>query len=234
MPVLYALVFMALIVTVGCAMAVRSGRKFREQQARLADVLGFTLLKGREAYDRMAPPVERQAAREQRAQLPEPVRRWAERSIRRSASGTYCLWGADDGVPVAVFSESRGSGRNSSTVTVVRADYPKILPFELHIGYEGSMTRLGKKLFDVSDIEIGDPDFDRTVRIRAADADQARAALAKTGAREAILALLGLSKSAYATHLCAQWEEAGTHFDEALTRSRIAAVAAVARTIGGD
>jgi hypothetical protein len=49
-----------------------------------------------------------------------------------------------------------------------------------------------------------------------------------------VLGLLALSTSAYATNAYAQWVEQGYHFDPAKTRERIAAVAAVARTLGGN
>jgi hypothetical protein len=139
-----------------------------------------------------------------------------------------------DGVEVSIFLESHGSGKTETKYTVIRADYPKPLPFEMRVGAEGAFTRLGKALFDLQDVEIGEPEFDRAVRIKTADQDGARAALGKAGARDAVLGLLGLSSSAFATNAYAQWVEQGYRFDPVKTRERVAAVVAVARTLGAD
>ena len=232
MPISYVIVWIVLIIVVVGALGARASRKLRAQVTNLAASLGFQQLNGMEAFTRRTPEALRQAAAEQREKLPELVRAYVERSVDRRAAAASCLAGVVDGVQITIYAETRGSGRSASTFTVVRADYPKPLPFELQIGYEGTFTRLGKELFGLSDVEIGDAEFDRAVRIKAADEAGARAALDKPGARDAILGLLALSKSAYATNVCAQWEQGGTHFAEPNTRARIAAVTAVARTLG--
>jgi hypothetical protein len=48
-----------------------------------------------------------------------------------------------------------------------------------------------------------------------------------------VLGLLALSTSAFATNAYAQWVEQGYRFDPGKTRERVAAVVAVARTLGG-
>jgi hypothetical protein len=196
---------------------------------QLAASLGFRLLENMEAVDRSIVPAMRQAAREAREKMPPFFRKMAERPAR----GFLCVAGAADGVEVSIFLESVGSGKNDTKYTVVRADYPTPLPFEMRIGAEGAFTRLGKALFDLRDLEIGEPEFDRAARIKTADEAGAREALGKPGARDAVLALLALSTSAFATNAYAQWVEQGYRFDPGKTRDRVAAVAAVARTLGG-
>jgi hypothetical protein len=183
-----------------------------------------------EAVHRSIVPAMRQAALEAREKMPAFFRKMAERPAR----GFLCVAGVADGVEVSIFLESVGSGKTETKYTVVRADYPTPLPFEMRIGAEGAFTRLGKALFDLRDVEIGVPEFDRAVRIKTADEAGARAALGKSGARDAVIGLLALSSSAFATNAYAQWVEQGYRFDTGKTRERVAAVVAVARTLGGD
>ncbi|HEY3380986.1 MAG TPA: hypothetical protein VGK32_04415 [Vicinamibacterales bacterium] len=228
MPILYIVVWMLLIVIVGGALVRRQRRRADAGVRQLAAALGFELLEGMEAVDRTIPTTLRQAAREAREKIPAGLRKWAE----LPAKGALCIAGTADGVEVTIYPDSRGSGKTNTKYTVVRADYPKPLPFDLRIGSEGVFTRMGKALFGFRDVEIGDEEFDRAARVKAADEAGAKVVLGKPGARDAVLGLL--ATSAYATGAYAQWEEQGRHFDPGKTRERMAAVVAVARTLGGD
>jgi hypothetical protein len=230
MPIFYVIVWMLLILVVGGALVRRQRRKADAGIGQLAAALGFRLLENMEAVDRTIVPAMRQAALEAREQIPASLRKLAE----RPAKGVLCVAGTTDDVEITIYLESLGSGRSNSQYTVVRADYPKPLPFEMRIGSEGAFTRLGQALFELRDVEIGDPEFDRAVRVKTADEAEAKAALDKPGVRDAVLGLLALSTSAYATNAYAQWVEQRYRFDPAKTRERIAAVAAVARTLGGN
>jgi hypothetical protein len=230
MFIFYIVGWMLLILVVGGWLVGRQRRKAAAGMKQLAASFGFTLLENMEAVDRSIVPAMRQAALEAREKMPAFFRRMAERPAR----GFLCVAGVADGIEVTIFLESVGSGRTETKYTVVRADYPKPLPFEMRVGAEGAFTRLGKALFDLRDVEIGDPEFDRAVRIKTADEEGARAALGKPGAREAVLGLLALSSSAFATNAYAQWVEQGYRFDPVKTRDRVAAVVGVARTLGTD
>jgi hypothetical protein len=230
MFIVYIVGWMLLILVVGGWLVRRQRRKADAGIRNVADTLGFQLLEGMPAIDRTIVPAMRQAALEAREKLPPFFRKLAERPAR----GFLCAAGTADGVEVTIFLESVGSGKTETKYTVVRADYPKPLPFELRIGAEGAFTRLGKALFDLRDLEIGDPEFDRAVRVKTADDAGAQAALGKPGVRDAVLGLLGLSSSAFATNAYAQWVEQGYRFDPGKTRERVAAVVAVAQTLGGN
>jgi hypothetical protein len=228
MFILYIVGWMLLILAVGGALVRRQRRKADAGIRQLAATFGCRLLENMEAVDRTIVPAMRQAALEAREKLPPFFRRLAE----RPAKGFLCAAGTTDGVEVTIFLESVGSGKTETKYTVVRADYPKPLPFEMRLGAEGAFTRLGKALFDLRDVDTGEPGFDRAVRVKAADEAGARAALGKPGARDAVLGLLALSSSAFATNAYAQWVEHGYRFDPEKTRERVAAVVAVARTLG--
>jgi hypothetical protein len=230
MFILYIVGWMLLILVVGGALVSRQRRRADAGMRQLAASLGFRLLENMEAVDRSIVPAMRQAALEAREKMPPFFRKMAERPAR----GFLCVAGVADGVEVTIFLESVGSGKSNTKYTVVRADYPKPLPFDMRVGSEGAFTRLGKALLDLSDIEIGDGEFDRAVRVKAADAAGAKAALGQPGARDAVLGLLALPGSTHATNAYAQWDQQGYHFDPAKTRERMAAVVAVARTLGGS
>jgi hypothetical protein len=228
MFIVYIVGWMLLILVVGGWLVGRQRRKAEAGMKQLAATLGFKLLENMEAVDRSIVPAMRQAALEAREKMPAFFRKMAERPAR----GFLCVAGVADGVEVTIFLESIGSGRTETKYTVVRADYPTPLPFEMRIGAEGAFTRLGKALFELQDVEIGVPEFDRAVRVKTADDVAAKVALGKPGVRDAVLGLLALSTSAFATNAYAQWVEQGYRFDSGKTRERVAAVVAVARTLG--
>jgi len=228
--IVYIVGWMVLILVVGGWLVGRQRRKADAGMRQVAATLGYRLLENMEAIDRSIVPAMRQAALEAREKMPEFFRKMAERPAR----GFLCVAGEAEGVEVSIFLESSGGGRSKTTYTVIRADYPKPLPFEMRVGSEGALTRLGKALFELRDVEIGDPEFDRAVRVKAADEAGAKAALGKPGARDAVLGLLALSTSAFASNAYAQWVEQGYHFDTAKTRERVAVVAAVARSLGRE
>ena len=135
-------------------------------------------------------------------------------------------------VRITIFFETRGSGKSPTTYTVVRADYPTPLPFELYIAYEGTFTRLGKALFGLRDLEVGDEAFDRAVRIKTGDEAAARTVLSRPDTRTAILGMIALSKEAFATNAYATWERQGRRYDPVEMRTVIAALVPVTRTLG--
>jgi hypothetical protein len=196
MFIVYIVGWMLLILVVGGWLVGRQRRKAAAGMRQLAATLGYTLLENMEAVDRSIVPAMRQAALEAREKMPPFFRKMAERPAR----GFLCVAGAPEGVEVTIFLESTGAGKTETKYTVVRADYPTPLPFEMRIGAEGAFTRLGKALFELRDVEIGDAEFDSAVRVKTADDAAAKAALGKPGARDAILGLLALSTSAFGTN----------------------------------
>jgi hypothetical protein len=81
---------------------------------------------------------------------------------------TWRLEGSRDGVPVASYTETRGSGRSRTTYTIVEAFLPSPLGCGLNLGRENVLTKLGESLFNLKDIQIGSPAFDAAVGSREA------------------------------------------------------------------
>lgn len=84
------------------------------------------------------------------------------------------LEGAFLGRPAAIWTYTRGSGKNKSRWTMLEVAAPKANPyFELHASPEGLGAKLAKA-FGGMDIEIGDAEFDRRFRLRGNDPEAAR------------------------------------------------------------
>ena len=219
----------AFIVYVGVIVPRRQSRRASAGASNLAAALGFELLHGREAVKRVVPgtSAEAAAAMANYDKMPALLRNMFEASGK-----TTCITGTADGVRITIFYESRGAGKSHTTYTVIRADYPKPLPFELHIAHEGWFIRLGKSLFGLRDLELGDEAFDRAVRIKTNNDDAARVVLANPVARATILGMLALAGDTSATNACAQWERAGRWSDPSNIRPVIAALVPVTRALG--
>jgi len=220
-------VFAALMVVIGVTVSRRRTRRVKMGKVNLATALGFELLEGKEAVRRMIPANAPPSAMEDYEKMPGPLRRIFESSVSGS-----CIAGTVDGARITICFESRGPGKSQTTYTVVRADYPKPLPFELHIAYEDTFTRLGKALFGLRDVETGDEEFDRAVRIKAGDEAGAKVMLGNPETKAAILGLFALSKAALVTNAHVQWERQGLRFDPSGMRTVIAALVPVTRTLG--
>jgi hypothetical protein len=221
--------FILFIGVMGVVGPRKKNLRARASASDLAAALGFEMLHGRDAVRRVIPgtSAESQAAMANYEKMPAILRNMFEASGK-----TMCLAGMSDGVRVTIFHESRGSGKSHTTFTVVRADYAKPLPFDLHIAHEGTLIRLGKALFGLRDLEVGDEAFDRAVRVKTDDAAAARAVLANPDARAAILGMIALSTETIATSAYAQWERQGRCYDPSTIRPVIAALVPVTRAFG--
>jgi hypothetical protein len=120
------------------------------------------------------------------------------------------LTGTRDGVAVAIYLESRGGGKSRTTYSIVEASFPRPLPFTLRVGRETALTRLGKAVFGIQDIEVGSDRFDAEVRIRTSDPERTRRLLADAGVQERILAALEASPTVIVTEKAVTWEKRGT------------------------
>ncbi len=128
---------------------------------------------------------------------------------------------------MAIYLESRGSGKSRTTWSIVEASFPRPLPFTLRVGRETALTRFGKAVFAVQDIEIGSDRFDAGVRIRTSDAERARRLLADAGVQERILAALQASPTVIVTERAAIWEKRATVRNAETYRTAIEAIVPV-------
>jgi hypothetical protein len=165
-------------------------RRNHERMRAVADELGFTFHGGAD----QPPGAPGQGFGQRLLKILQPWR----------------LAGTRDGVAVAIYLESRGSGKSRTTYSIVEASFPRPLPFTLRVGRETALTRLGKAVFGIQDIEVGSGRFDAEVRIRTGDPERARRLLADAGVQERILTALEASPTVIVTEKAVTWEKRGT------------------------
>jgi hypothetical protein len=93
------------------------------------------------------------------------------------------------------------------------------------------MAKIGKAVFNLKDVEIGNRDFDDAVRVVSDDPNAAAELFFKKERAEALPALLARYPIAWAQQDCAVWERRGTKLDQAEIEAVADALAAFAATI---
>jgi hypothetical protein len=114
--------------------------------------------------------------------------------------------GSCSGFSAWIYPELRSSGKSSKTYLIVKIDYPTPLPFDFRAGRETVFTKMGKSLFNLPDVEVGDWVFDDAVRIKASDSAAVAALFADHTLQDAFLSLLDAFPEASADREAARWE----------------------------
>jgi len=187
----------------------RSKAKTLAAGRALGEALGLRLVGGEEAFQAALRDSGRGESMASLDKLPPFVRRLLV------GSASWSLRGERGGVRVAIYPETRSSGRNSTTYTVVRAFFNQPLGFELSVTREGAVFKLGKSLLGIQDVELGDPELDSLLRIKAGDPTAVRLALGRGDARKALTALAASGLSFQVRRDCVHWDKLGTKFDSA-------------------
>ena len=209
--------YVPIALVLSCLLILGLGLKFggaytRRERARalhLASSLGLEYLEGLDAL---------KASHREAGSMGARALDWIERHpgglfARFAALYSWRLVGEREGVAIEVFLESRGSGKNRRTYTVVRARLPRPFEVQCRIAREGLFTKLGKGLFGLRDLELGDPLFDGAVRIKAKDGLPVLSRLDKAEAKESIIALLAANHGAFVTDEAVQWERQGRYLE---------------------
>ena len=181
------LLFVIVVVVVTALTAprfIRVARRGREEAREIAEKLGLTFVGGFDAIRANYLETGKAKALEGLERMPAFLRSFVE------ASAPWRMEGMRSGVRVAVYKETRRSGKSSQTYVVAKAWYPEPLPFKFRAAREGALAKLGKALFGLKDVQIGDADFDPKVRIRSDDESGAAAVFFRDAAASAFLALL--------------------------------------------
>ncbi|MBN1243842.1 MAG: hypothetical protein JXA15_14160 [Spirochaetales bacterium] len=218
-------VFVAGSIAASFVLTTRFNRKKVEKAKALAEALGLEFTDGKAAPDAL--PGEDGVDRTR-------VLRGKSSSLARiimAKAGGFRVHGEYAGAGVAIWLETRSNGKSSSTWTLVRAYLAGPLRFSLRMSREGAMTKLGKALFGLKDLELGDDAFDPKVRVKTDDPVQAKLVLDHE-ARRAVLALLEAYPEAHVKSDAATWERVGLHLDPEKLRPLLEALAKVAATLG--
>jgi hypothetical protein len=169
--------------------ALRSFRRNAERMRRVADELGFTF---------HGPGEESLGAAEPTGAL----------QVLKSLK-PWRLTGMRDDVAVAIYTETRGSGKSRTTYSIVEASFPRTLAFSMLVYRESAMARFGKAVFGLKDIEVGSEQFDKAVRIKGTDPDRIARLLSGSGIQDRILTALQASPTISVTSKAALWEKRG-------------------------
>ena len=226
-PVILAIFALSLAsFYIAFVLVMRSVRIRRAKAEELAIAARLTYVDGEAALRSSYEEAGALASWEMLMKLPAFIRAFL------AASAPWRLEGERDGARVEAFEETRSSGKNSKTVIVVRALYPKPLLFKLRAGREGTLAKIGKALFGLADVEVGDGAFDGAVRVAADDKDVARALFSRQEARTALLALLMRFPEATAGSEWVERERTGRMPDAAELEEVLDLLVAAAKAIG--
>jgi len=205
MSAIMVLIFVTMIpVAIGVSRRARA--KELESARELASALGLDLVSGEESFRIACEEAGQDSGMAQIAKMPAFLRKW----LIEAAS--WRIHGERGGVRVAVYTETRSSGKNSTTYTVARA-YFRALPYALTVSREGAFTKLGKALFNLQDVELGDQELDPLVRIKAGDPLSAKLLLGRSEVSRALLELASQKLDFQVKEDRVHWERRGTHLD---------------------
>jgi hypothetical protein len=191
--------------------AVRVFRRNAERMRGVADELGFTY-QGPGAE----PPGETEPTGALRAL--KSLKPWR-------------LTGMRDDVAVAIYTETRGSGKSRTTYSIVEASFPRPLAFSMLVYRESAMAKFGKAVFGLKDIEVGSEQFDKAVRIKGSDPDRIARLLAGSGIQDRILTALQASPTISVTSKAALWEKRGTWLKAETYRQAMDLVVPIVRAL---
>lgn len=141
------------------------------------------------------------------------------------------LSGLYNGVKVMVYPESRSSGKSSTTYTIVRAFYKNPLSYKLTAAHEGFFTKLGKSLFGMQDVEIGDAVFDPLVRIKTSDEYAAKDLFSRSETRNAMIDALTFNAGIRAENSFIHFEKVGVITDTDTLRTILDKLSAFAKSV---
>jgi hypothetical protein len=205
----------------------RSKTKSLDTGRALSEGLGLELVGGEAAFRRACEEAGQGEYLAKIERLPAPILRFL------IANAPWRLEGERGGLRVAVYPESRSSGKSSVTYTVARAYYRLPLGYDLSVQREGAAFKLGKALFGIQDIELGDPELDPLIRVKAGDPLAAKLLLDRAEARGPLLALATRYRDFRATRDYAHWERRGLPADAAELAEVLDLLVPLARALGG-
>lgn len=211
-PVIFPLTVFGIVV-LAVYWQVYRAKKMRELLKALAPRLGLRFLEGAELLASLAPG----------RQVPSN----AFVTFLIKSLSPWRMEGQRSGLVVSIFPERRGSGKNSTTYTIVRAEFGTPASVSVLLLPEGGFERFAKSVFNMQDIEIGDERFDRAFMIRGEDPAGVKLFL-DPERREKFLHLKEKHQLVRITEKFVQYEKAGTIVDEQKLRTVLEDVTAAA------
>ncbi|MBN8219108.1 MAG: hypothetical protein J0L75_20885 [Spirochaetes bacterium] len=131
------------------------------------------------------------------------------------------LEGSRGGFEVAAYPETRGSGKSKTSYTVVEAVLNRPVGFPFRAGREPALLSLGKALFKMQDIEVGEKAFDQAVRLQGADAAAIQSLFSDPVLQTAFLGALEKHPSVTLHDTRVRWEVQAVLTDEETYREAL-------------
>lgn len=201
------------IIALSVYWQLKRAQKLRESFKALAPRLGMAFIEGQDLLNTMQRPG---------APKPNSFASFLVRSL-----SPWRMEGQRQGTKVSIFSERRGSGKNSTVYTIVRAEHPEPAQATMRVYPEGGFEKFTKSVFNLQDVQIGEEHFDKSFMVEAADPVQAKLFLTPER-RERLLAVQKQTGSIVLTDKHVQFEKAGLITDEQKLRSILDAVVSAA------
>lgn len=156
----------------------------KNQKKRLREIaarLGLSYSDGQEAMTPKNMP----------GQVPAASGQFKALSFLFGLLNTWKITGLYNGIPVEIYTETRGSGKSSTTYTIFNVMFKKPLGLGLAISKEGIFQKMGKALLNSQDIQTGFPEFDDKIIIKGSDEAAVKKLLTSPPVREQVLKLVG-------------------------------------------
>jgi len=204
------IVLLSVLVTILSFSALIRSIKLRKERARaFASELGLSYVESWDALRGYYADPSQAAVLGWLQRLPPFFRNLVE------ALSPWRVSGELRGVPVSVYEETRSSGKNSTTWLVQKAYFSAPLPFKFRAFREGAASKIGKALFNLRDVEIGDKEFDDAVRVVSDDPEAVRALFGGSVSGFAVGAAVAAAIRVYPQLLV---DESGLTLERARTR----------------
>lgn len=217
------------IVVVGALYwGIKSARRDRERVRQAALTLGLEYRDGEDAMRAAYEGTGKAARFAMYEKQPAFLRKFF------AALGPWRLTGERDGLRIEIYEETRSTGKNSTTYTVARVHYPKPLPYELRAAKEGVFTKIGKAIFGLQDVEVGDPEFDREFRVKAGDPLAAKLLLGRGEIQRPLLEALRRYPAFRVESAFVHFEKVGIRTGAEELQAILEALLPAARAIGGS
>jgi hypothetical protein len=210
MPIL-TIIFVVGGIALMLMIAIRSFRRNAERMRSVADELGFTFHGPGEEPPGAAEPTGAQ-------RMLQSLKPWR-------------ITGMREDVAVAIYTETRGSGKSRTTYSIVEASFPRPLAFSMLVYRQSAMARFGKAVFGLQDIEVGSEQFDKAVRIKGSDPDRIARLLSGSGIQDRIMSALQASPTISVTSKAALWEKRGWGEKAEIYRQAIDLVVPIVRAL---
>jgi hypothetical protein len=231
MDMFFAFFMVAAVIVLAFALTFFANKRYIESMKRLAIDLGYLFTQGPSPFPGArgadAPDINASSAYAAPSSAPE------EPTFMKRVGLLLAPWrikGHDADEEVLIYTVTRGSGKSRTTYTVTEMSlHPKVGGFAL--SKEGFFSKVGKTLFGLQDIQLGDEEFDRKVMVKGKDPEAVKLALSSETLRRSIIDAFDAYPGMSITDAKIVYERQGSLTKVDYFRPLIAAMGEIAKAI---